>query len=143
MDKTYNFSIQQKKEIKKILNRTPGFSKQGQLGEFFDKYLLCEALARKIIEYKRNYSKKQGKSDKFETLNYTSIESALKFYKYNSYINIIVKIFKSGDGIRDEKTPRQLRNGYFHNLSEEDRKEIETRSNDLISLMNDFINQFK
>ena len=137
MDKTYNFSTKQKKEIKKILNRTPGFSKQGQLGEFFDKYLLCEALARKIIEYKK------GKSDKFETLNYTSIESALKFYKYNSYIDIIVKIFKSGDGKRGEKTPRQLRNGYFHNLSEEDRKEIETRSNDMISLMNDFINQFK
>lgn len=121
---------QQIKELKKILRLNPNFSAQGKLGEFFDSYLLCEATARKLVHYKT------GKDN--ITLYTTSIESAIKRFFPNNFSSIpINKIFASSLRTnRNNKTCRQLRNAYIHNLSKEDRLEVENR---IISLKNDML----
>ena len=126
--KKKELSTAQKKEIKKVLRLIPNFATQGKLGIFFDYYLLCEATARKLFFYKT------GKDS--ITLYTNSIESALKHYFSNEFSNIpINKIFSSSLSTnRNNKTCRQLRNAYIHNLSKEDRTEIENR---IVSLEED------
>lgn len=126
----------QKKELKKILKLNPNFSAQGKLGEFFDSYLLCEATARKLIYYKT------GKDN--ITLYTKSIDSALKRFSPNNFdSNLVNKIFSSSlKTNRTNKTCRQLRNAYIHNLSKEDRTEIENRITSLKGDMQTWLNLF-
>lgn len=127
----------QKKELKKILRLNPNFSAQGKLGEFFDSYLLCEATARKLIHYKT------GKDN--ITLYIQSIDSALKRFFPNNFVSIPVnKIFASSlKTNRNNKTCRQLRNAYIHNLSKEDRAEIENRITSLNEDMKKWLSLFE
>jgi hypothetical protein len=125
------------KELKKILRLNPNFSAQGKLGEFFDSYLLCEATARKLVHYKT------GKDN--ITLYTTSIDSAIKQFFPSNFSTIPVnKIFASSLRTnRNNKTCRQLRNGYIHNLSKENRTEIENRIISLNEDMNKWLNLFE
>ncbi|PLB85258.1 hypothetical protein C0T31_11845 [Dysgonamonadaceae bacterium] len=127
----------QKKELKKILRLNPNFSAQGKLGEFFDSYLLCEATARKLIYYKT------GKDH--ITLYTKSIDSALKRFFPNNFDSIPVnKIFDSSlKTNRNNKTCRQLRNAYIHNLSKKDRTEIENRITPLKEDMQKWLSLFE
>jgi len=126
-------SVVQKNELSKIISRMPNFSSQGSLGVFFDYYLVCEATARKLIYYKTG-------SDA-NILVITSIKAAVTLYFPEKEDQISIDdIFKSGEGHRHKKTCRQLRNSYIHNLSPEDRSEIETRITLLKSYMVNWIN---
>lgn len=127
----------QKKGLKKILRLNPNFSAQGKLGEFFDSYLLCEATARKLVHYNT------GKDN--ITLHTSSIDSALKRFFPNNFSAIpINKIFASSlRTIRNNKTCRQLRNAYIHNLSKEDKAEIENRITSLNEDMNKWLSLFE
>lgn len=124
------------KELKKIRRLVPKFSCQGNLGEFFDNYLVCEATARKLVYYKT------GK--KSIILYIRSIESALKYYYPKNYTSIpINNIFASGQKtVRNNKTCRQLRNAYIHSLSLEDRNEIEQRIGSLKKDMQKWLDLF-
>ena len=115
----------------------PNFSAQGKLGEFFDSYLLCEATARKLVYYKT------GKDN--ITLYTSSIDSALKRFFPNNFSGIPVnKVFASRlKTNRNNKTCRQLRNAYIHNLSKEDRTEIENRITSLKDDMNKWLGLFE
>lgn len=48
-NKNMELTEKRKTELKKITNQSPGFISQGDLGTFFDLYLVCESTARKII----------------------------------------------------------------------------------------------
>lgn len=48
------------------------------------------------------------------------------------------KIFKGDRGLRGQKSCRQLRNGYLHSLSNDDKLEIETRYTELEDYMKDW-----
>ena len=129
-------SAKQIKELKKIIGLSPKFHVQGKLGDFFDNYLLCEVTARKIIFFKT------GKTS--QNLYIKSIKSAAKHYFPSQNTAIpIDNIFLSGNkSNRNNKSCRQLRNGYIHSLSKEDRNEIESRIIDLKADMQKWINLF-
>jgi len=129
-------SAKQIKELKKILRLSPMFHVQGKLGDFFDYYLMCEVTARKLIFFKT------GKTS--QTLYINSIDSTVKHYFPSQYTATpIDKIFSSGSKSgRNNKSCRQLRNGYIHSLSKEDKSEIESRIIVLKADMQKWLNLF-
>jgi hypothetical protein len=127
---------QQRNELQRIINNQPNFKLQGILGEFFDLYLVCEATAKKLIYYNTG-------SDLLNSYRVDMIESSAILFFPNKAGNIpINEIFKSGEGIRGNKTCRQLRNAYIHNLSVQDRAEIEAHFVQLKYNMEQWINLF-
>ena len=128
---------QEIKELKKIVRQNPGFSAQGNLGIFFDLYLVCEATARKLIYYKKKKNP--------EGLNINSIISCVNLFFPNKLASIPMEnIFGSAiSRTRNNKTCRQLRNSYIHNLSKEDKNEIDRRINILERDMQKWIKLFE
>jgi hypothetical protein len=118
--------------IVRIKSEAPDFKQQGKLGEFFDLFLVCEATAKKLINY-------AGYND----YNITNIQRAMSMYFPNESSDFLNNIFLGGDGNkRNHKSCRQLRNGYIHSLSKQDRQEIENRIDVLRNNMNRWINLF-
>lgn len=129
-------SQQERKELRKCTRNIVGFRVQGNLGLFIDKYLVCELLARKIIEYKNNRSNKNGSQ------NYTimQIKASYKTLLNIAYApGVIDIIFPGGEGIRGQKSPRQLRNGFIHSISKHDIEEIDINIKALVSAMDEWI----
>ena len=123
-------------KLKNLTIPKPGFSSQRSLGEFFDLYLICEVSAKVLVAY---YSPKNKK----RVLRIDNIKSAIRVFFPNDIERIPVnEIFQSGNGTRNNKSCRQLRNSYFHELSEKDRIEIEERIIVLKSYMEIWINLF-
>jgi hypothetical protein len=124
-------SEKQYKELKLIPALQPGFNKQGDVGVFFDLWLVCEVLAKKYIMYHKQLEKPPIR------WQYPELTAALNAFSVSYASEKVKPVFKSGnDGKRGGKTARQLRNGYIHSLSVNDRKEIETRNGELVSLLN-------
>lgn len=134
-------SENRKAELKKITMQCPGFSCQGNLGYFFDLFLICEATARKLIFY---YKKETFRTES-QIYTIKEVKAALNLFSLlnTNDFNFVDFIFKSGIGSRGNKTCRQLRNDYIHNLSLIDRSEIENRNVDLIGNMNKWIKLFQ
>lgn len=125
------------RELRKIVQQKPGFSAQGNVGRFFDLYLLCEATARKLVYYKTRKNS--------QILNIDSIKSTINLFFPNKTANIpIENIFGSAvKRKRNDKTCRQLRNSYIHSLSKEDRNEIDRRINTLEQDMQKWLSLFE
>ena len=91
-------------------------------------------MAQKIVSYKRGYENKD-----FSELNYQELVKSLKLFKFSFSSALIKEIFESGKGLRNQKTPRQLRNGLMHVKSIMDIIEIETHYDELIGYMNQLV----
>ena len=129
----YTLSPQQKRELKKITTLSPNFKAQGKLGEFFDLYLVCESTAKKFLEFTG-----------YKTYQVNSIQKIIEKYFPNSIDKKqIESIFKGGEGTRNSKSCRQLRNEYLHQLSIKGRTEIENRIEELSDNMNKWIVLFE
>lgn len=128
-------SIQRNGALVEITQRAPGFSCQGSLGMFLDHYFVAEVLARKIMSF---YQDDTGKthSDKMQI---QQLNAAISHFNFALSEKDIRTLFLGGEGQRDTKSARQLRNGYVHSLSSADRREIEKNASTLISLLNNFI----
>lgn len=128
--KKSSLSDNQIKELKAILTLDPGFTKQGKVGTFIDLWLVCEVLAKKYIMYHKQLSESPY------TWKYTQLTAALKSFSVPYDSEKVIPAFKSGhNGRRGSKTARQLRNGFLHTLSANDRKEIEARNGELATLL--------
>ena len=106
--------------------------------DFCALYMTCEATARKLIKY---YKDANGLPVK-QNFSILEVNAAVRHFGLTINQPIIDKIFKSGDGIRNSKTCRQLRNSFFHTLQKEDRQEIIDRFVDLKSDMDTWLNLF-
>ena len=124
-----------KKEIKKIFIDDFCIEKNYKFYSFISKYIDCEASARKLVQYNLNKSD----SDDFSALYCNQIYSAILSYELDIPKNITREVFKSGKGIRNQKTPRQLRNGLFHKKDINDLIEIENRYEQLIEIMENWL----
>ena len=123
-------SEKQKKEILNITELDPGLKCQGKVGLFLDNWLICEVLAKRLIMYHKQ------KKETPNRWNYTQVSSALKYFGIDYDDQKVEPAFKGGSkGKRGNKSARQLRNGYLHSLSENDKTEIETRSKELNVLL--------
>lgn len=107
-------------------------------GSFLERYVAAEAVARRLITLK------SGKACP-HTLNFTSIQSAVRLFPYSLKIspNLVEAIFHSGD-IRAGKvsSPRQLRNAIIHGLSSTAIIEVETEYKKLMLLMQRWLDVF-
>ncbi len=132
-------SSQKISTLEEIYKRKIGLECAGSIGIFIEKYIRCEALATKMISY---YTEDSGKP-KPKVLQINQIKAAFKYYNITHLEPLeIEKIFSGGEGKRGSKSARQLRNGFLHSLSPNDRKEIEDNISYLTVLMDKFISLF-
>jgi hypothetical protein len=148
---------QRAKALKEVLAAKPDLKSDVALSDFVSAYLLCEALANKLIEYletddppRKAASKKikcsncgaenecsvRNKSNnRFKTLDVRNIRKAVTHFSLGISIDDVDAVFTSGNGKAGQRTPRQLRNEYAHSLSSGSQKEIAQRSSELLGLM--------
>ena len=128
-----------KKEIAKILSNRYSIYENDKLVKFISLYIDSEATAKKYVQYYKK-DKKQKITGGFESLNYSDVQKAVKYFSLNIDNKLIAQIFESGKGNRNKKTPRQLRNGIIHSKSSKDIEEIEQRFDELSKLMEIWLN---
>ena len=126
------FSSQQKKEIERIGQSFPGLSCQGSVGVFLDHWLICEALAKRLIMYHKKLTELP------HHWTYEQVSAAIKHFRINIKPELNEKIFKGGRGKRGENTPRQIRNSYLHSLSPAEVVEIESRISEYVLLLEEW-----
>jgi len=122
-------------ELCKTLNLSSGFSCQGVVGQFVDRYILCEIIGKKIQKYYQHDLQKPTKPE----LNLTVLKAALKHFKCDFDGTLLADILRGGGGKKGEKSARQLRNGYLHSLNPEDKVEIEQNFDVLIKKIEEFL----
>jgi len=105
------------------VSKDPGFSCQGLVGEFISDYLRCDLFATRLMNYYQ--ADKQYKKTK---LNTQALDEACRHFSLHFPKENILRLFRGGEGKRGEKSAKQLRNGYLHQLSKADRNEILEKS---------------
>ena len=128
-------AAQRNKELIAVHALDPEFSCQGVVGEFIGVYIQSEVFAKKLQAYYRTDNNKTGK----DQLQITTLKAALKHFNIFVLETDISDLFSGGPGKRGSKSARQLRNGYLHALSVEDKKEIESKAKTFISKLREFI----
>ena len=123
------------KELKAVQALDPGFSCQGLVGKFIGIYIQSEVFAKKLQHYYRTDTNKSGKDE----LKINVLKAALKHFNLSFPENDIEILFKGGAGKRGSKSARQLRNGYLHTLSPDDKKEILSKAKSFIPKLKKFI----
>jgi hypothetical protein len=122
------------RSLDQIERRDPGFGCEGKVGAFVSAYLRAEVFATRIITFYRADRGLKGKGLQVDVL-----VAATRHFGMGVDPANIRALFLGGEGKRGAKTARQLRNGYLHTLSAEDRKEILTSSGILTSQLTAFI----
>jgi hypothetical protein len=122
-------------ELKSVRDLDPGFSCQGQVGMFIGLYLQSEVFARKLQSY---YRTDTGKNDDGK-LNISVLKAAVRHFKLSFKEEFIDQVFTGGTGTRGGKSARQLRNGYLHSLSTEDKNEITQNEKRLSVRLSEFL----
>lgn len=128
-------SKRRKDAISDLFKLSPNFSCQGKVGQFVDNYILCEVIAKRIQHYYKVDTNKGSPS-----LHITTLKSSLEHFDAKYDEAKIYNVFMGGTkkkGIK--KSARQLRNGYLHELNENDKSEIEKRHVDLMQDLNYFL----
>lgn len=137
-------SIKQKKALAKSRNKElesvrtldPSFSCQGDVGTFIGLYLQTEVFAKKIQRYYRTDTNKSGE----DKLNIAALKAALNHFELVYDNADLPDLFKGGAGKKNEKSARQLRNGYLHSLSNSDKQEIQKKASKFNSKLRGFLN---
>jgi len=118
------------KQFKKISNLNPKC--EGLVSEFIGTYIKAEIFAKKIQKYYKNDKKEKN-------INISTLKNALNHFNISTNIDID-KLFKSGKPKRgEEKSARELRNGYIHSLSDNYINEIESNANFFIDELKAFM----
>ena len=134
--KTQQLSLNQRRNtgLDNAASKDSGFSCQGKVGDFIAIYLKCELFATRIQHYYQ--TDQQHKKTNLKT-DYLS-KALVHFGLYLEKITLLL-IFQGGSGKRGNKSARQLRNGYLHQLSDADRTEIINKHSILKKEMNRFL----
>lgn len=123
-------NLRRNRGLAEAQSNNPGFDCQGIVGQFVGYYLRCEVFATKLQNfYQTDKEYKQTK------LNTKALTEALIHFNIHFDNDVLLKLFQGGEGKRGTKSARQLRNGYLHQLSNSDRKEIEVNGQWLASEM--------
>tara|TARA_R110001583_G_scaffold170193_1_gene323544 strand:+ start:553 stop:993 length:441 start_codon:yes stop_codon:yes gene_type:complete len=123
------------KELDAVQKLDPQFSCQGEVGSFIGLYLQSEVFAKKLQRYYRTDMNKTAE----DKLNITALKAALNHFKLTFDDTDLPELFKGGAGKQNEKSARQLRNGYLHSLSSNDKKEIQKKATTLNSKLRKFL----
>lgn len=85
--------------------------------------------------YQTDKQLKKGK------LNTEYLSKALEHFGLHLEKDKLLFLFKGGEGKKGQKSARQLRNGYLHQLSEADKSEIIDKHSMLIAEMKRLLNK--
>ncbi|MCP5343643.1 MAG: hypothetical protein H7A05_03400 [Pseudomonadales bacterium] len=118
-----------------VLLQDPGFSCQGKVGAFIGVYIQAEVFASKLQTY---YCKDKKKTIS-KNLNITTLSAALLHFSIEFNEDDVRFIFLGGAGEKGKKSARQLRNGYLHALSQQDKNEIVEKYDALYMAINKFL----
>lgn len=129
-------NVLRNRELKAVHALDPGFSCQGVVGEFIGAYIQAEVFAKKLQKYYRTDVKNSGNDE----LQINTLKAALKHFNLTVPEADLSNLFSGGLGKRGSKSARQLRNGYLHALSSEDKKEIISKAKSFIPELQRFIN---
>jgi hypothetical protein len=124
------------KELDSVRNLDPNFSCQGDVGTFIGLYLQSEVFAKKLQRYYRTDTNKSGE----DKLNIAALKAALNHFELAFDNSDLPELFKGGTGKKNEKSARQLRNGYLHSLSSSDKQEIQKKASKFNSKLQEFLN---
>jgi len=127
-------TLRRNKSLQEITQRDPGFGCEGKVGKFITAYLCAEDFATRLIEFYRADRRLKGKGLQVDVL-----VSAAKHFRISVNDSTLYELFRGGEGRRGVKSARQLRNGYLHTLSHEDRREILSSAENLISRLYQFM----
>lgn len=127
------------KTIKKGISKRYALHKNKKLMHFLSLYIDSEFLAQKTVSYKRAEHNKKD----FSSLNYLELIKSLKLFNISVPKKLVKQKFKSGDGLRNHKTPRQLRNGLMHEKSISDIHEIIDRYEELTKYLSTWLNSMR
>jgi hypothetical protein len=132
------FTTSQKNFLRTLAQRNGvWFDAKTNVGKFIESYIIAEAIARRLIFI-------NSKKPCPPTLNFTSIRSASKSFDITRSISVdLIEDIFSGNNRNGRKTPRQLRNGIVHEISNISLIEIESRIHELTILINSWIDCFK
>jgi hypothetical protein len=128
-------SAQRRAVLTEVSQRSPGLACQGDLGAFLDLYFVAEALARKLTTFYQDDTNKP----RLDKIQIQQLEAAIKYLRINFQAADTRTLFLGGEGLRGARSARQLRNGYVHSLSSEDRVEIEQTAPKLKGMLSSFI----
>lgn len=140
-DDTKGINTKRKKEIRKLLSDRYLIRNNERMISFISQYVDCESTAKKIIQYYKN--DKGQKLISSNTLQCDEIVKAVRYFNIQIEPEDVVAVFRGSTGTRNFKTPRQLRNGLFHEKSTSDFDEIELRYDDLSDIMVKWIDSIK
>lgn len=127
-------ALRRNASLEDAASREIGFSCQGRIGEFIDSYLRCDLFATRLQNFYQ-----RDKVYKKTGLNTQVLSDAFQYFGLRFSKENILLLFQGGEGKRDKKSARQLRNGYLHELSEHDRVEILRKGGELNAKMNRFL----
>lgn len=116
-------------------SRDPGFSCQGMVGEFIGLYLRCELFGTRL----QHYYQTDRQHAKTTLLKTDTLQNALIHFSMSADTEKLILLFQGGNGKRGNKSARQLRNGYLHQLSDSDRQEIIDKQSVFIPEMKAFL----
>lgn len=108
-----------KTAINNVFIDTYNLSVNAKIATYIETYIDCEVLAKKVIGFYKRETRKKIPT----TLYLPNIINAVHHFSIDLKTEALVKLFSGGEGIRHNKTPRQLRNGYVHSKKPADAKE--------------------
>lgn len=146
--------------LKALLSAKPNFASDHSLASFLSSYLLCEALANRLVEYyeldvdaeriakkkptlnnrtPETLPAKDSKKNQFKPLLITSVKKSINHFALHFSNTDLETIFMSSNKTGESRTARQLRNLYLHSLSVSAHDEICSRIQQLLDIMERFI----
>lgn len=128
-------SIRRNTGLDEAATNDPGFSCQGNVGEFIGYYLRCEVFSTKLQHFYQT-----DRQNKQTALNTKFLNEALIHFNLHFNNNTLIHLFQGGSGKRGKKSARQLRNGYLHKLAKSDKEEIAINAKSFIKQMKQFLN---
>ncbi|MDO6840359.1 hypothetical protein Q4602_12815 [Paraglaciecola chathamensis] len=126
---------QRNKELEGVKGLDPNFYCEGDVGKFISLYLQSEVFAKKLQRYFRTDENIKGKDE----LNIAALKAAIKRFRLDFDESHVSELFKGGSGKQNEKSARQLRNGYLHSLSVSDKNEILKKAESFVSKLKVFL----
>ncbi|GEM_PF-819333 len=127
--------------LEEVFASTYNLTKNPFIVRFLETYIDCETTAHKIVRFYKH--DKYQRTDASVILNVRKIVAAARYFHLAIDESRIRALFTGGKGIRGKKTPRQLRNGYLHEKSAPDVKEMQRRLDSLHDLMQEWLTAVK
>lgn len=133
IQKTTEFTVQQRRSLKRLLGRSPVYSNEISVENFLLRYIFLEALCRQVGKYYRERagSRRKTASKSYETLQVNVVSRAFSYFGIQLRAERLMQLLDSSLEKRSARSARNLRNGIIHRWDENDMAEVSARYSSL------------